>query len=327
MAGVNAPAEPLPVSYADVEAAAARLAGHAHRTPVMTSRTVDARVGAEVFFKCENFQRIGAFKFRGAYNALSQLAEEQKRRGVLTYSSGNHGQAVALAGKLLGIKTTIVMPQDAPAVKLDATRGYGAEVVTYDTQRTTREALGGQIAAERGLAVIPPYDHPHVVAGQGTAAKELIEEVGRLDWLLVPCGGAGLLSGCAIAAAQLSPGCKVVGVEPEAGDDATRSFRTRTLQSVHNPTTIADGARTPSLGKITFPLVLAYVHDMMTVSDGELLAAMLYLWERMKIVVEPTGTLGAAGMFKGSLALAGRRVGVVVSGGNVEVKAICKLIA
>jgi threonine dehydratase len=323
---MNAPSQPLPVSYADVAAAAARIAGHAHRTPVLTSRTVNARTGAEVFFKCENFQRIGAFKFRGAYNALAQLSDEQKRRGVLAFSSGNHAQAVALAGRLLGIRTTIVMPDDAPPVKLTATRGYGAEVITYDKNVTTREALGAGIAAERGLAVIPPYDHPHVVAGQGTAAKELIEEVGRLDRLYVPCGGAGLLSGCAIAAAHLSPGCKVIGVEPAAGDDATRSFRTKTLQTVHNPDTIADGARTPSLGKITFPLVLAHVHDMTTVDDRELLDAMLYLWERLKIVVEPTGALGAAGLFKGGPDAAGKRVGVVISGGNVDLQAICRLI-
>jgi threonine dehydratase len=323
---MNAPSRPLPVSYADVAAAAARIAGHAHRTPVLTSRTVNARTGAEVFFKCENFQRIGAFKFRGAYNALAQLSDEQRRRGVLAFSSGNHAQAIALAGQLLGIRTTIVMPDDAPPVKLAATRGYGAEVITYDKHVTTREALGASIAAERGLAVIPPYDHPHVVAGQGTAAKELIEEVGRLDRLYVPCGGAGLLSGCAIAAGHLSPGCVVVGVEPAAGDDATRSFRTKTLQTVHNPDTIADGARTPSLGKITFPLVLAHVHDMATVDDRELLDAMLYLWERMKIVVEPTGALGAAGLFKGGRDAAGKRVGVVISGGNVDLQAICRLI-
>ena len=323
---MNAPSQPLPVSYADVAAAAARIAGHAHRTPVLTSRTVNARTGAEVFFKCENFQRIGAFKFRGAYNALAQLSDEQKRRGVLAFSSGNHAQAIALAGQLLGIRTTIVMPDDAPPVKLAATRGYGAEVITYDKNVTTREALGASIAAERGLAVIPPYDHPHVVAGQGTAAKELIDEVGRLDSLYVPCGGAGLLSGCAIAAAHLSPGCKVIGVEPAAGDDATRSFRTKTLQTVHNPDTIADGARTPSLGKITFPLVLAHVHDMTTVDDRALLDAMLYLWERMKIVVEPTGALGAAGLFKGGHDAAGKRVGVVISGGNVDLQAILRLI-
>jgi threonine dehydratase len=324
---MNAPDQELPVSYADVGAAAARLAGHAHRTPVMTSRTVNVRTGAEVFFKCENLQRMGAFKFRGAYNALAQLSDAERRRGVLAYSSGNHAQAIALAGTLLGIRTTIVMPDDAPAVKLAATRGYGGEVITYDKNATTREALGAALAAERGLTVIPPYDHPHVVAGQGTAAKELIEEAGRLDWLFVCCGGGGLLSGCAIAAAHLAPGCKVVGVEPEAGDDATQSFRTKTLQTVHNPDTIADGARTPSLGKVTFPLVLAYVHDMMTVSDRELLDAMLYLWERMKIVVEPTGALAAAGLFKAAHDVRGKRVGVVISGGNVDLKAICKLIA
>jgi threonine dehydratase len=324
---MNAPDPELPVSYADIAAAAARLAGEAHRTPVMTSRTVNARTGAEVVFKCENLQRMGAFKFRGAYNALAQLSAAERRRGVLAYSSGNHAQAIALAGTLLGIRTTIVMPDDAPAVKLAATRGYGGEVITYDKNATTREALGAALAAERGLTVIPPYDHPHVVAGQGTAAKELIDEVGPLDWLLVPCGGAGLLSGCAIAAKHLSPACKVVGVEPEAGDDATRSFRTRTLQTVHNPDTIADGARTPSLGKVTFPLVLAYVHDMMTVSDRELLDATLYLWERMKILVEPTGALAAAGLFKGAHDVRGKRVGVVISGGNVDLEAICKLIA
>ncbi len=324
-AGMNAP-DPLPVSYADVAAAAERLAGHAHRTPVMTSRTVNARTGAEVFFKCENLQRMGAFKFRGAYNALAQLAAEERRRGVLTFSSGNHAQAVALAGRLLGIRTTIVMPEDAPAVKLAATRGYGGEVVTYDRNETTREALGAALARERGLTVIPPYDHPHVVAGQGTAAKELFEDMGALDALFVPCGGGGLLSGCAVAAAHLAPGCKVVGVEPEAADDATRSFRTKTLQTVHNPDTIADGVRTPSLGKITFPLVLAFVHDMMTVSDRELLDAMLYLWERMKLVVEPTGALAAAALFKGTHELRGKRVGVVISGGNVDLKAICRLI-
>jgi threonine dehydratase len=293
---------------------------------VLTSRTVNERTGAEVFFKCENFQRIGAFKFRGAYNALAQLDAGQRQRGVLAFSSGNHAQAIALAGQLLGIRTTIVMPDDAPPVKLAATRGYGAEVITYDKNVTTREALGASIAQERGLAVIPPYDHPHVVAGQGTAAKELIEEVGALDALYVPCGGAGLLSGCAIAAGHLSPGCRVTGVEPAAGDDATRSFRTKTLQTVHNPDTIADGARTPALGKVTFPLVLAHVHDMTTVDDRELLDAMLYLWERMKIVVEPTGALGAAGLFKAGRAAAGQRVGVVISGGNVDLKAICRLI-
>ncbi|MCL4799690.1 MAG: threo-3-hydroxy-L-aspartate ammonia-lyase [Burkholderiales bacterium] len=316
----------LPVGYADVAAAAARLAGVAHRTPVMTSRSVDARVGAEVFFKCESFQRAGAFKFRGAYNALARLDEAARRRGVLTFSSGNHAQALALAGRLLGVRIVVVMPADAPAVKLAATRGYGAEVLTYDKDATTREALGARIAAEQGLAIVPPFDHPDVVAGQGTAAKELLEEVGPLDWLFVPCGGGGLISGCALAAAALAPGCRVIGIEPAAGDDATRSFHTGTLQTCRNPETVADGARTSSLGKITFPLVLRYVHDMATVTDPELLRAMLYLWERMKIVVEPTGALGAAGLFEGKAEVRGARVGVVVSGGNADVAAICRLL-
>ncbi len=316
----------LPVTYADVAAAGERLAGHAHRTPVMTSRTVDERTGARVLFKCENFQRGGAFKFRGAFNALAQLSEEARARGVLAYSSGNHAQAVALAGRELGVRVTIVMPQDAPKVKLDATRGYGAAVVLYDGRTTSREQLSAAIAAERGLTVVPPFDHPHVVAGQGTAAKELIEDAGPLDYLFVPCGGGGLISGCALAAAALSPRCKVIGVEPAAGDDATRSFRSKTLQSCHNPQTIADGARTHSLGSVTFPLVLALVHDMTTVSDAELLSGMLYLWERMKIVVEPTGALGAAGLFERGFPVAGRRVGVIVSGGNVDFAAVAPFL-
>jgi threo-3-hydroxy-L-aspartate ammonia-lyase len=316
------PEAELPVGYADVVDAAARCEGVAHRTPVMTSRIVNARVDAEVFFKCENFQRVGAFKFRGAYNTLVRLAEAGEKRGVLAFSSGNHAQAVALAARLLGMRAVIVMPDDAPAVKLAATRDYGAEIVTYDTKSTAREALGRQIAHEQGLAVVPPFDHPHVIAGQGTAAKELFEDVGPLDMLFVPCGGGGLISGCAIAAAALSPGCRVIGIEPAAGDDATRSFRTRTLQTCHNPDTVADGARTSSLGKITFPLVLRYVHDMAVVTDTDLLRAMFYLWERMKIVVEPTGALGAAGLFEGRADVRGRRVGVILSGGNVDLSIV-----
>ena len=231
---MNAPDKTsLAVSYADVASAAERIAGHAHRTPVMTSRTVDERTGAQVFFKCENFQRIGAFKFRGAYNAMSRLAPDERKRGVLAYSSGNHAQAVALAGKLLGVRVTIVMPADAPAVKLEATRGYGAEVVLYDKHKEVREEVAERVARERELPVIPPFDHPHVIAGQGTAAKELIEDAGPLDYLFVPCSGGGLISGCAVAACHLSPDCKVIGVEPEAGDDATRSFKTKTLQSCY----------------------------------------------------------------------------------------------
>ncbi len=312
----------MPVVFADVASAAARSKGVVHRTPVMTSRTVNQRVGAEVFFKCENFQRAGAFKFRGAYNALSRLADAGERRGVLAISSGNHAQAVALAARLLDMRAVVVMPEDAPAVKLAATRDYGAQIVTYDTNLVTRETLGERIAHEQELVTVPPFDHPHVIAGQGTAALELFEDTGPLDALFVPCGGGGLISGCAIAAAELAPECRVIGIEPAAGDDATRSFRTGTLQSCHNPDTIADGARTPSLGKNTFPLVLRYVHDMATVTDAELLRAMFYLWERMKIVVEPTGALGAAGLFEGRANVRGRRVGVILSGGNVDLNIV-----
>ena len=314
----------LPVAYADIAAAASRLAGHAIRTPVLTSRGVDERTGARVFFKAENFQRMGAFKFRGAFNALSLLPEAQRTRGVVTFSSGNHAQAVALAGKLLGIRATIVMPQDAPAVKIAATRGYGAELVLYDRTTGDREVLARKIADELTLTLIPPFDHPDIIAGQGTAAKELIEQVGALDYLLVCCGGGGLLSGCAIAAAALSPGCKVIGVEPAAGDDATRSFKTGKLQTVDNPDTIADGARTSSLGTITFPLVMHYVHDMLTVSDEELIRGMLYLWERLKIVVEPTGALAGAALLEGKLKAPGARVGVIISGGNVDLKVLAR---
>jgi threo-3-hydroxy-L-aspartate ammonia-lyase len=313
------------IAYGDIAAAATILENQANFTPVMTSRSVNARTGCQVFFKCENFQRTGSFKFRGAFNALANLSAEQRQQGVLTYSSGNHAQAVALAGRLLNIPTTIVMPQDAPAVKLAATRGYGAEVILYDRAETSREALAREIAAERGATVIPPYDHRHVIAGQGTTAKELFETVGELDWLLVCCGGGGLLSGCAIAAHTLAPNCRVVGVEPEQGDDATRSFHTKTLQTVHNPETIADGARTPSLGTLTFPLVLHYVHEMVAVSDAALLRSLFYLWERMKLVIEPTGALAATALLEGKLDLTGTRVGVIISGGNVDLQHLLHL--
>ena len=307
-------------TYADVDDAARQIAGVAHRTPVVTSRTVDARTGAHVFFKCENLQRGGAFKFRGAYNALSRLSNDERRRGVVTFSSGNHAQAIALAGKLLDIPRAIVMPSDAPAIKRLATEGYGGEVVAYDRERDDREAIGRRLAQERGLTVIPPYDHPHIIAGQGTAARELIEEVGPLDILFVPCGGGGLLSGSALAAATLSPTCRVIGVEPAAGDDATRSFRTKQLQRAMNPKTIADGARTPSLGTLTFPLVLDHVSDMMTVDDPALLRTMLFIWERLKLIVEPTGALGAAAVLEGSADVRNKRVGVILSGGNVDLR-------
>jgi len=307
------------VAFEDIAAAHERIRPQAKRTPVLTSSTIDAHVGARVFFKCENFQRMGAFKFRGAYNALSQLGPEQKRNGVIAFSSGNHAQAVALSGKILGIKTVIVMPHDAPKVKLEATRGYGAEVVQY-TKHEEREQLARRLAAERNLSLVPPFDHPHVVAGQGTSAKELIEDAGALDMLVVPCGGGGLLSGCAVATKHLAPNCKVIGVEPAAGDDATRSFKEKRLVTIAVPDTIADGARTPSLGEITFPLVMRYVDDMLTVSDEELKRAMFYLWERMKIVVEPTGALAFAALFTGKIAGKGQKIGVVISGGNVDLR-------
>jgi len=309
-------------TFADVESAAKQIAGAAHKTPVATSRTINTRTGAELFFKCENLQRAGAFKFRGAYNALSRLDADERRRGVVTFSSGNHAQAIALAGQVLGIPRVIVMPSDAPAVKRIATEGYGGEVVLYDRDTEDREAIGKRLAAERGLTLIPPYDHPHIIAGQGTAARELIEEVGALDLLFVPCGGGGLLSGSAIAANAMEANCKVIGVEPAAGDDGTRSFRTKQLQTVHNPKTVADGARTPSLGSLTFPLILKYVADMVTVDDPTLLKTMFYLWERMKLVVEPTGALGAAAALEGTTPIRGLRVGVIISGGNVDLSQV-----
>jgi threonine dehydratase len=311
------------VTYADIEAAAARIAGVAHRTPVATSTQFDERAGCHAFFKCENLQRMGAFKFRGAFNALSLLSPEARARGVVAFSSGNHAQAVALAGRLLGIAATIVMPADAPAVKVAATKGYGAKVVLYDRERgEDRASVAAKIAQETGASVVPPFDHPHIVAGQGTAAKELLEETGPLDYLFVPTGGAGLLSGCAIAARALSPGIRVIGVEPAAGDDAARSFRTKTLQRVENPQTIADGARTESLGATTFPLVLENVFDVITVTDAQIVEAMRFIWERMKLVVEPTGALAAAAVLSGLVDVRGKRVGIILSGGNVDLKAI-----
>ncbi len=314
-------------TFADVESAARQIAGVAHRTAIATSRAVNTRTAADVFFKCENLQRAGAFKFRGAYNALSRLSADERRRGVLTFSSGNHAQAVALAGQLLDIPRLIVMPSDVPAVKRQATEGYGGEIVLYDRERDDREAIGRRLARERGLTVIPPYDHPHIIAGAGTAAHELFEEVGLLDLLLVPCGGGGLLGGSALAARGLSPQCRVVGVEPAAGDDATRSFRSRQLQTTYNPRTVADGARTPSLGSLTFPLMLQHVSDMTTIDDAALLRAMFYLWERLKLVVEPTGALGAAATLDGIVPVAGKRVGVILSGGNVDLSQVSAWIA
>jgi threonine dehydratase len=306
------------VSYDDVRAAAERLRGVAHRTPVAASRTLDERLGGRLFLKCENLQRGGAFKFRGAYNAIARLSPAERARGILTYSSGNHAQAVALACRLLGASATIVMPESAPAAKRRATEGYGARIVAYDPARAKREEVAESLRREGDPVLVPPYDHADVIAGQGTAAGELFDEVGELDVLLVPCGGGGLLSGSALAARALSPRCRVVGVEPELADDATRSFRTGTLHTVTNPPTIADGARTPSLGQLTFPLVRQHVDDMVTVPDDDLVRAMRFVWERMKLVVEPTGVLGLAAALGGRVEVAGKRTGVVLSGGNVD---------
>ena len=303
--------------YRAILSAKDRLLGKANVTPVMSSRTLNRLVGGEVFLKCENFQRIGAFKFRGAFNAISRLSDEEKSSGVITYSSGNHAQAVALVGRLLGVSTTVVMPDNAPQIKRAATEAYGADVVAYNPEEKTREEIAGTLQADRGFSMIPPYDHPDVIAGQGTAALEMMNEVKSLDMLLVPCGGGGLLSGSVIAAKGVNPACRVIGVEPELADDATRSFRTGTLHTVKNPPTIADGTRTPSLGKMTFPLVLKYVDDMQTVSESEIIEAVKFLFYRMKLVVEPSGALGVAALLSGKVAPEGR-AGVIISGGNID---------
>ena len=316
----------MAVTFDDVQAAAHQLKGAAHQTPVMQSRTLNTLTGADVYLKCENFQRIGAFKFRGAYNAISRLSSEEKARGILTFSSGNHAQAVALVGNLLNLKTVIVMPNNAPSTKRVATEGYGAEVIGYDPEQVSREELANQIAAEHGYTVIPPYDHEGVIAGQGTAALELYQEHPDLDMLLVCCGGGGLLSGSAIAAKGMNPNTKVIGIEPELADDATRSFRTKTLQTVHNPPTIADGTRTPSLGKLTFPLVLEYVDDMQTVTEENLKEAVRFAFYRMKMVIEPSGALGLAGVLSGAVDARGKKVGVIISGGNIDAKTMTMIL-
>jgi threonine dehydratase len=309
---------------ARLPAARERVRGVAHRTPVLTSRTLDARVNARVFLKCESFQRAGAFKFRGAWNAIAQLPEEVRRRGVVTFSSGNHAQAVALVAQRLGIPAVIVMPSTAPAAKLEATRGYGAEIVHYDLDGEPRDAMAERLARERGLTLIPPFDHPDIIAGQATAALELFEECGALDALLVPVGGGGLIAGSALAARHAAPGCRVIGVEPEAGDDGGRSFRGGTLTRIEVGDTIADGARTPSLGRLTFPIVRAHVADMVAVPDAALIDAMRFAAERMKIMIEPTGALGLAALLSGRVRGVGERVGVIVSGGNVDVARIAE---
>ncbi|HSM20951.1 MAG TPA: threo-3-hydroxy-L-aspartate ammonia-lyase [Rubrivivax sp.] len=322
----------LAIDPADIAAAAARLQGVAHRTPVFTSRTADQRTGARVFFKCENFQRMGAFKFRGAYNALAQFSPEQQRAGVIAFSSGNHAQAIALAARLLGMPSVLVMPQDSPAAKLAATREYqrdqaGSEVVLYDRYTEDREAIGARLAAERGMTLIPPYDHPHVMAGQGTAAAELIEETGPLDLLLVCVGGGGLIAGCAVAAAQLSPGAAVVGVEPEAGNDTQQSLARGEIVHIETPQTIADGAQTQHSGRLTFPVIQRLVREIVTVSDAQLVTTMRFFAERMKMVVEPTGCLAASALLEGVVRARGQRVGVIVSGGNVDLARYAGLLS
>ena len=308
------------LSYENITQAAHTLQNIAHSTPIFTSHFADEQATAKIFFKCENFQRIGAFKFRGAYNAISRLTEDQKRKGVVAFSSGNHAQGVALSARLLNVFATIVMPSDVPAMKLEATRHYGATVVLYNKETVDRETVADTFVNQHGLTLIPPFDHPDIIAGQGTAAKELFEEVGELDYLFVPLGGGGLLSGSAIAAAHLSPRCMVIGVEPEAGNDAQQSLLKKEIVKIPIPDTIADGARTQCLGKLTFPILLKYVKDIVTVSDHELLNQMRFFAERMKMVVEPTGCLAAAAVMNKKIDVSGSRVGVIVSGGNVDMK-------
>ncbi len=313
-------------TYDDVISAAARLKGHAHRTPVMSSRTMNREIGAEVFFKCENLQRMGAFKFRGAFNALSKFDAQQKKAGVVTFSSGNHAQAIALSAALLGIPATIVMPNDAPAAKMAATRGYGGNVVIYDRYTEDREAIGRDLAQKHGLTLIPPYDHPDVIAGQGTAAKELFEDLGELDALFVCLGGGGLLSGSALSARALAPRCAIYGVEPEAGNDGQQSFRSGAIVHIDTPKTIADGAQTQHLGAYTFEIIRRDVDDIFTASDAELVDCMRFFATRMKLMVEPTGALGLAAARAMKAKLQGKRVGVLISGGNVDLERFCALM-
>jgi threonine dehydratase len=322
----------LAIGLADIQAAAVRISGHAHRTPTMRSRSADALTGAELFFKCENLQRMGAFKFRGAFNALARFTAEQRRAGVIAFSSGNHAQAIALSAHELGMPSVIVMPQDAPAAKLAATRGYqqgspGSEVVLYDRYSEDREAIGRKLAAERGMTLIPPFDHPDVMAGQGTAALELIEDVGALDVLLVCVGGGGLISGCAVAAHGLLPGVRVIGVEPEAGNDVQQSLAAGRIVHIDTPRTIADGAQTQHAGTLTFPVIQRLVERVVTVSDAQLVRAMRFFAERLKLVAEPTGMLAVAAALERVVDLRGLRVGAIVSGGNVDPKRYGELLA
>ena len=313
-------------TYGDVEFAAKRIKGYAHPTPVMTSRTVNEELGAQVFFKCENLQRMGAFKFRGAFNALSKFSPAQRKAGVVAFSSGNHAQAIALSARLLGIPATIVMPLDAPVAKVAATKGYGGNVVLYDRYTEDREQIGRDLADKHGLTLIPPYDHLDVIAGQGTAAKELIEDVGPLDAFFAPLGGGGLLSGSALALRALSPDCQIYGVEPEAGNDGQQSFRSGSIVHIDTPRTIADGAQTQHLGNLTFPIIQRDVNDVLTASDAELVACMSFIASRMKLIVEPTGCLGLAAARQMKESLQGKRIGILLSGGNIDMERFAQLL-
>jgi threonine dehydratase len=313
-------------TYGDVEAAAARIAPAAHRTPVLRSRLINEQVGADVVFKCENFQRVGAFKFRGAFNALSRFTPEQRRAGVVAYSSGNHAQAIALSAHLLDIPATIVMPHDVPAAKAAATKGYGGEVVMYDRYTEDNEEITRALAAERGLTFIPPYDHPHIIAGQATVARELFEEAGELDALFVPLGGGGLLSGTVLAAGALAPDCRLYGVEPEAGNDGQRSLRQGSVVHIDTPQTIADGAQTQHLGAYTFEIIRRGVTGILTATDAELVQAMRDFAAYMKIVVEPTGCLGLAALRSMADQVRGQRIGVIISGGNIDLERFAALL-
>ncbi len=316
----------LPVSFAEVRAAAERLRGVAHRTPVLTSRTFDALTGRTVFFKCENFQRGGAFKFRGAYNRLAQLTDAEKKRGVVAFSSGNHAQGVALAAKLLNIPAAIVMPDDAPPVKLAATRGYGAEVIVYDRLKQSRETIARQLSNERGMTLVPPFDDPHIIAGQGTAALELLEEIPELDAIVSPVGGGGLISGCAVAAKALKPSIQIFGVEAVGADDAKQSLQAGKIVHIDPPNTLADGIRTQSIGTLTFAIMRELLSDIVIVSDDEIIDALRFVIPRMKIVVEPTGAVPIAAVMQNKIPENLRRVGVIVSGGNIDFKLLSALV-
>lgn len=313
---------PLPaVGIEDIRRAAARITPHAHRTPVITSATVDSMTGASIFFKCENLQRAGAFKFRGAANAVFSLDGAAARRGVATHSSGNHAQALALAARLRGIDACIVMPRDAPRVKVDAVRGYGARIVFSGNAPEDRERTLEKVVKETGAEFVHPSDDLRVIAGQGTCALEILEEIPDLDIVITPVGGGGLLSGTALAVQGVSPKTRVIGAEPAAADDAFRSFTTGTLFPSGNPKTIADGLRT-SLGPNTFPLVRTHVSEIVTTSEEAIVRAMRLVWERMKVVIEPSAAVPLAAIMEGKLDVQGKRVAIVLSGGNVDLDAL-----